>query len=738
MTTSQPAANHADDDGSVDAPDSGAERAKPSRLRKWLFRLAAVVVLPLLLLVLVEVGLRVAGYGYPTSFFSRIPGTDAYTVNPRFGWRFFPRDVSRQAWSFRLPKAKAAGTYRIFVLGGSAAQGVPDPGFSFSRVLQAMLAETYPDATFEVVNTAMTAINSHVVLPIARDCAAFEPDLFIVYMGNNEITGPFGAGTVFGEFTENLGLIRASLAVKTMRLGQLAASAGRALGGSSAPRFWGGMEMFLDNRVPADDPRLTPLYGHFRQNLQDVCTAGNDAGADVILCTVASNLTDCPPFASAHRDDLSEAQLADWDAAVGAGIERDQGGDAQAAIDHYLSAAQIDDTYAELHFRLGQSYLALGRDDDARDAFITARDLDALRFRTDSQLNQIIRDIVVQRADRRVALVDAEVYLGSPERGGALPGSDLFYEHVHLTFEGNYELAGAIFPAVVELLPTTIRSGGSIPTPPSMQRCAERLALTPWQQAEMLSYMADMMDRPPFTGQLGHAERLADLQADLAGVNSQLGPAATKDATLRFHAALALAPDDLMIRRAAGRFLMFTGALAEAEEHLRFVAERLPTNSASHFELASLLLAQGRTYEAKHELDRSVDVAADTAQVHARIAELYIARRQIGEAAEHALRSLAIRPNDPKMLATMSWIHTVRGEYDQAIELAERAAELTQRQDLDALRALASCYAKVHQYGQAEAVTREALELAGATGRDDLAEALREDLARYEAALPSP
>ena len=46
---------------------------------------------------------------------------------------------------------------------------------------------------FEVVNTAVTAINSHVVREIASDLEEIESDLWIVYMGNNEVYGPFGA-----------------------------------------------------------------------------------------------------------------------------------------------------------------------------------------------------------------------------------------------------------------------------------------------------------------------------------------------------------------------------------------------------------------------------------------------------------------------------------------------------------------------------------------------------------------
>ena len=74
--------------------------------------------------------------------------------------------------------AKPAGTVRIFVLGESAAMGTPDPSFNFGRILGVMLREQYPGMQFEVVNGAMTAINSYVTREIARDCAARQPDLF--------------------------------------------------------------------------------------------------------------------------------------------------------------------------------------------------------------------------------------------------------------------------------------------------------------------------------------------------------------------------------------------------------------------------------------------------------------------------------------------------------------------------------------------------------------------------------
>ena len=484
------------------------EDRKPSRLRLWLFRIIAATVVPLLFLGFVEVVLRIVGYGYPTSYFVEMRGKGVYAANSHFGRRFFPRALTREPWPVYVAKCKPAGAYRIFVLGGSAAQGVPDPAFSFGRILETMLTDVYPNATFEVIPTGMTAVNSHVILPIARDCAEHEPDLLIVYLGNNEVVGPFGAGTVLQGFSPSMTVIRAYLAAQTTRVGQLVVDIAERLKSKKGLESWQGMEMFLSNRVPADDPRLAVVYNHFRRNLQDTCRAARDADAETILCTVGVNLQDCSPFASQHKPDLNEAELARWDEAFQGGVESAPSGDASRAIEQFLVALAIDDQFAELHFRLGKCYLDAGQDDLAVQAFTKARDLDVLRFRADSTINRVIRDVAEARAEEGVHLVDSERALAECGRSAAgVPGGTLFYEHVHMTFEGNYEVAKAIFSEVVKLLPETIRSESPSPSPPSLNRCAARMKLTALQRVHMLKTMLDMTARPPFTGQYDSAQR---------------------------------------------------------------------------------------------------------------------------------------------------------------------------------------------------------------------------------------
>jgi hypothetical protein len=271
-----------------------------SKRRLWLFRSFALS-LPFLLLLVLELALRLADYGYPTTFFirQRIGEQEFYVPNDRFGYRFFPPAIARTPFALRMPVKKPANTYRVFVFGESAAQGDPDPTFGVGRYLQTLLRQRYPGHDFEVVCVAMTAINSHAILPIARECAALDGDLWIVYMGNNEMVGPYGAATIFGPKAPPLMLVRASVGLKGTKVGQLIAQLiGRFRKDPTPQKAWGGLNMFKENLLRHNDPGRLRAYDNFAGNVESILCTGGKARVPILLSTVACNLSDCPPFAS--------------------------------------------------------------------------------------------------------------------------------------------------------------------------------------------------------------------------------------------------------------------------------------------------------------------------------------------------------------------------------------------------------------------------------------------------------
>ena len=305
-----------------------------------------------------------------------------------------PRPIFRQGMfrtprPLRVPATKPPGTYRIFVLGESVAWGDPDPTYGFARYLEVMLRQRYPQTKFEVINTSITALNSHAFLPMVKDLAHYQPDLFIIYTGNTEVVGPFGPGTVLTPWDLSLPTIRARIFLNSTRLGQLVGKLSPAEPEKSAE--WRGMEMFLDRQVRADSPQMKPVYENFAANLRDIVAVARRSGAQVVISTVATNLKDCAPFASQHREGIREDELHSWEGLVRRGADLESAGSYAEALKLYLSAAEIDPQYAELQFRIARCLWALGDFARAKERFVRAQDLDTLRFRADSRLNEVIR-----------------------------------------------------------------------------------------------------------------------------------------------------------------------------------------------------------------------------------------------------------------------------------------------------------------------------------------------------------
>ncbi|MFB3825947.1 MAG: tetratricopeptide repeat protein [Bryobacteraceae bacterium] len=618
--------------------------------REWLFRILAAVGIPALFLVLLEAALRIGGYGYdPALFMKQGP---VYTANPAFGFRFFPRALARAPYPFAMSVVKPAGAYRIFVLGDSAALGDPDPAFGFTRILHQMLTAHQPGRSFEVVNVAMTAINSHVSLAIARECARRQPDLFLVYMGNNEVVGPFGPGTVFNVFTRSRALIRAALALKATRIGQLLNFRERAADRAA----WGGMEMFSANLVPADDTRLKSVAGNFRDNLADICRLGRAAGARVILATVATNLKDCAPFASVHGVRLTEERNAQWELQFRAG----QGGEPAEAVRAFERAAAIDPAHAELQFRLAQARLRLGDAEGARKAFLLARDLDALRFRADSAINRAVEEVAARTGSE---IIDAERVFSEASPSG-ISGEELFLEHVHMNFSGNYLLARAAFERI-----TGAR------TALSERECAERLGFTDFDRYNLESETLERMSRPPFTGQFDIKERRKRLEARLAGLRA----ADPRAIAGQYAAAAARAPRDWAIAEHHAAFLKASGDAAAAVREYHKVVKLVPGYASGRSDFCLALAAAGQLEEAEPECSQAVTLEPHAAEWRYNLGNVRFQRGNLEGAASEYRAALALQPNLPRAHYNLGLLFSQQGRPADAIAEFREAVRLDPR-----------------------------------------------------------
>jgi len=512
-------------------------------------RIALAVVSPLVFMSAIEAALRVSGYGFDAGFFQE--REDRVMTNPRYGWQYFPPTIARAPEPLVFSARKQPGVRRTFVLGESAAMGFPDPRFGLARYLAGEKRE--------VINASMTAISSHAIAGIARECARYEADDFVVYMGNNEVIGPYA-------FAAGPGEARARMWANRFRATQWIGSLIRK---PPLEKEWRGMEMFLDRRVRWDDARLEAVYSNFRQNLAEVIRVGRRAGAEVIVCTIAVNLRDCPPFAG------EEARAA-WKA-----------GD-----------------------------------------FSRARDLDELRFRADSRINAIIREVAATEGAR---LVDAEKAIA--------PDATAFWEHVHLRPEANRALAALI-------------RGGPV----------RQIEVTAWDRARLARSMRALTGRAPFGPE--HRRNFTVPQADY--------PAAIA----AYRQAVSEAPDDLVVGERLAELLQESGDYLGASAEWRRLLGRIPWLPAWRTGLAESLLLQGRQAEARSEYEAALALDAGFLAAHIGLGTVLFQSGRTAEAEARFRRAIEINPNSAQAHHNLGMALGAAGWLDEAIPELESAVRL--------------------------------------------------------------
>jgi tetratricopeptide (TPR) repeat protein len=603
--------------------------------RKWLFRAGAFVLVPVLFLLALEGSLRVCGYGYPTGFFShfRVSGKEYLVNNPSFSLRFFPPQLTRWPARIMMEANKPADTYRIFILGESAAMGDPEIAYGAGRYMDALLKERFPGKHFEIVNVAITAINSNVILPIARDCAKQEGDLWIIYMGNNEMVGPFGAATVFGAQAPPLNLIRLNLAIQRTRIGQLLQALARKLHGKSAPASWSGMEMFLGNQLLPEDPRKAVVYKNFEGNLRDIVRAGLNSGAKVLLNTVAVNLKDCPPFGSTN------------------------------------SARSAETEYHE-----GETLFGRGNAAGAREDFQKACDDDTLPFRTDSRLNGLIEKVGREFAGGNLDLYDTAGGLAAESRSG-ICGDESFYEHVHFNFDGNYRLARAWAAQVESLLPAEFKSGEASNWA-SQELCERRLGLTDWNRYSAIGGVIQRMRQPPLSMQSNNAQRVQALREEMEQILARMTDSAQPAAREIYEDALKRAPDDYFLHENFAAFLSATGDLDGAVAQWRQAHELVPQDFTIFSRIGGLLAREGKWAEAESLFNQALASYPAFAPGWVGLGEARAAEGKPELAVEDYNRAAQLDPKEPRTRYYMGNALSKLNRSAEAIESFREAVRL--------------------------------------------------------------
>ncbi|MCX6122054.1 MAG: hypothetical protein NTX44_10630 [Ignavibacteriales bacterium] len=363
-----------------------------------------MVISPYLVLALLELVLRLFSFGDDMSLF--IPSSDSkyYEINRLVGERYFSKYDHTTPLSEIFLKEKPTNGYRIFVLGESSVQGFPyDANVAFTRILQRRLQDIFPNRIIEVVNLGLTAISSYTLLDFTNELLQQKPDVVLIYTGHNEYYGALGVASMEnGSIPQWLKKLHLKIIhVRTYQLLQKGVgSIHKLLYPTTKDEAKATMmeKMVGKNLIPFGSHMYLEGLKQFSDNMSTLLGKLKDAHVPVIISDLVSNVRDLPPFRSLQYENYPRA-------------------------DSVFSHAQRLDAHHVF--------------EKAKDEYITAKNLDVVRFRAPEDINKIIAHLADSLELYHLSLQSLfEKY--SPQ---GIIGDNLMTDHLHPNVDGYFLMA---------------------------------------------------------------------------------------------------------------------------------------------------------------------------------------------------------------------------------------------------------------------------------------------------------
>jgi len=377
---------------------------------RWFY--VVLILLPVVIVILLEFSLRLFNYG--RTYDQWIPaGEGRLTLNPEIAFRYFYNtDRVPSANHNYYDEIKKENSYRVFVMGGSSAAGFPySPNGAFSRYIRKRLELLYPERKIEVVNIAMSAINSYALRDMLPGVLEKEPDLIIIYAGHNEYYGALGVGSV-----ETLGdtrfIVNTVIWLNRFKTFELLRDAVKSVSGwfSTPVKSDGTLMARMSQRqlIPFNSEKFYSGINQYEGNLRDILEMAKENNVPIILGRLVSNLKDQKPFESIREVEYPPA-------------------------DEIFSKAQYQSSS--------------GNAASADSLFRLAKDLDALRWRAPEKVNQIIENLGKEFS---YPVVNLDSVFNAESVSGIV-GDDLITDHLHPNLRGFQIIGREIFDKGLEL-----------------------------------------------------------------------------------------------------------------------------------------------------------------------------------------------------------------------------------------------------------------------------------------------
>lgn len=554
----------------------------------------------------------------------------------------------------RFPAEKPENTVRIVCLGGSTTYGRPFWDVtSFSGWLRRILPVVAPGTKWEVINAGAISYASYRVLNVMEELASYEPDLFVIYTGQNEFLERRTYGNLLDQSPLLGRIIATSQKSRTVTAIQriVAAVSGDSdqggqrkkpivLGGEvkRIPINAVGPEAYTRNRAFEEQ-----VIAHFRLSLNRMIDIAGTAGASVVLVSPASNYRGIKPFKSEHSERLDSAALTQWEQSYRAALSAAENGDFQLALARFDECLSLDPLHAEAHYRHGQVLYESGDRVAARTAFRRAIEEDICPLRAPSSLLSVIAKVSEVRDAPRI---DFQAVLERRSEDG-ITGANFFHDHVHPTLEANRILA-------LEIVETMRQRN-------VLQTSVEWNPDATLDEVELLTDAADQDRR---------ALELCKLAYVLDEFDQDEG------ASKAVQDALTMAPRNAEVIRFATDFFAAKGDSQTMIAFLETWTRDEPSDTAGWIVLGEALTNTGRLIEATAAYQTALDLEPDNQTANGQLGIVFSRLGDQEAALRHVSRAAELDPESAHTQNNLGLILAKLGRFDLAVRHYENAIAL--------------------------------------------------------------
>jgi lysophospholipase L1-like esterase len=501
-------------------------RRRMTSRRRWLFRFVAVLG-SFACLGVFELLLVACGSGEDLSIVRPVPHACEILkreINANADRAWCPGSGMAGPESRRIDIPAAENVFRIVVVGASTVQGFPYASeLAFPRQLEVLLNLQQSRYNVEVLNLGITGISSTVVSEILADSLVLEPDLIIVHAGHNEFYGVGGTASTINASSRPL--LLAAAALRRTRIGQFVSQ----LLPSGVPDDRDPIEFLpMDLDIERESDSFAAAEAAYRSNLKAMVTTARDAGVPIILTTVAANHRTHSPVNGFIPTGLTDSQLSQWRVAFDEGRRLTSMNEYGKALDVFGKATSFSEQSSLLQYRRAECLLALGRTQDADEAFELAADLDGCRFRAPSTFKRIVSEVAVGSRDQHVVFIDTEQTIRNAVgmTDGTTDSLPIFLEHVHYSLHGHAVLAEVLGRQVLKRF---LSQPWNDSISPASKDFHDALGVLPEDDLVALSFALEVYRREPMSRAFDAQRHCQRLISEISRRFGQLAPAAQNE-----------------------------------------------------------------------------------------------------------------------------------------------------------------------------------------------------------------